>query len=253
MISLVISFVVFVSCCASAALGIILHAKLPDDHFDTDSKDVVKSVMAIIATMSALVLSLLIASAKNSYDTQSTEMQEVAANIVQLDRALALYGREAEDARNLLRRAVIAAHDRVWPGEEHRTASLDPSAGRGDLQAFYNIMESLAPATDIQRHAQGTALQLVSSLAHTRILMFEQTDSTIFWPLLVILIFWVSVLFLGFGLFARLQVIVSGTLLIGALSVASAVFLMLELSQPYQGLLRISDAPVQAALRQISR
>jgi hypothetical protein len=251
--SLVIPSLVFVCCCASAALGIVLHVKLPDGHFDTDSKDVVKSVMGIIATMTALVLSLLIASAKSTYDTQSSEMQQLAANVVQLDRALALYGADAADARKLLRQAVIAAHDRIWPGDDHRRANLDPAAGRDDVQAFFSIMESLTPATDVQRHAQSAALQLVASLTHTRMLMFEQIDSTISWPLLVVLIFWVSVLFLGFGLFARLQVIVAGTLFIGALSVASAVFLMLELSQPYQGLLQISDSPVRAALGQISR
>jgi hypothetical protein len=251
--SLVISFVVFVCCSSSAALGIILHVKLPDNHFDTDSKDVVKSVMGIIATMSALVLSLLIASAKSSYDMQSSEIQQLSANVVQLDRALALYGTDAADARKVLRQAVIAAHDRIWPGADRRSVNLDPAAGRGDVQAFFNIMERLTPATDIQRHAQSTALQLVSGLTHTRMLMFEQIDSTISWPLLVVLIFWVSVLFLGFGLFARLQIIVTGTLFIGALSVASAVFLMLELSEPYHGLLQVSDSPVQAALGQISR
>jgi len=250
--SLVISFVVFFCCCTSAAVGIVLHVWLPNHHFDTDSKDVVKSVMGIIATMSALVLSLLIASAKSSYDTQSNEIQQLAANVVQLDQALALYGPEAGDARKLLRQAVTAAHDRIWPIDDNRPANLDPAVSRGELQKFYIIMENLSPTTDTQRHAQSTALQLVAGLSHMRMLMFEQVDGTISWPLLVVLIFWVSVLFLGFGLFARFQVIVAATLLIGALSVASAVFLMLELNQPYQGLLRIPDTPVQAALGQIS-
>jgi hypothetical protein len=251
--SLVISFLVFACCYGSAALGIVLHAKLPDGHFDSDSKDVVKSVMGIIATMTALVLSLLIATAKTTYDTQSSEIQQLAANVVQLDRALALYGPDAADARKLLRQAVIAAHDRIWSGNDDRPANLDPAAGQRDVQAFFNIMERLTPATDIQRHAQSAALQLVAGLTHTRMLMFEQIDNTISWPLLGILIFWVSMLFLGFGLFARLQIIVAGTLFIGALSVASAVFLMLELDQPYQGLLQISDSSVRAALGQISR
>lgn len=253
MSSLLISFVVFVCCFASSALGIILHVRLPDDHFDADSKDVVKSVMGIIATMSALVLSLLIASAKSSYDTQSSEMQQIAASVVQLDRALVLFGPDAADARKLLRQAVVAAHDRVWPGDDDRPANLDPTSSRGDTQAFLNIMERLTPATDLQRHAQDTAIQLIASLTHTRMLMFEQIDNTVSWPLLVVLIFWVSVLFLGFGLFARLQVIVAGALFIGALSVGCAVFLMLELSQPYHGLLQISDSPIRVALGQIGR
>jgi hypothetical protein len=251
--SLVVACVVVVCCCASAALGIILRIKLPEDHFDADSKDVVKSVMGIVATMTALVLSLLIASAKGSYDTQSTDTQEIAAAVVQLDQALALYGPETAIARKELRQAVTDARDRIWPDDENRSANLDPSVSRDAVQAFYNMLENLSPATDVQRHAQSTALQLMASLSRTRMLMYEQSDGTISRPLLVVLIFWVSVLFLGFGLFARFHVIVAGSLFIGALSVASAVFLILELSRPYAGLLRIPDTAVQAALAQLGR
>ena len=106
--SLVLSVIVVACCCITATVGIILRIKLPDEHFDADSKDVVKSVMGIVATMAALVLSLLIASAKTTFDTQSTEMQQLAANIVQLDQALELYGPETSNARQLLRRAVTA-------------------------------------------------------------------------------------------------------------------------------------------------
>jgi Protein of unknown function (DUF4239) len=249
--SLLISVAVVVCCLVSAAVGIFLRVRLPNEHFDGDSKDVVKSVMGIIATMVALVLSLLIASAKSTYDTQSNEMQQLAVNAVQLDRALTAYGPQAADARKLLRQSVIRVHDHIWPADAHLSANLDPTISRGDLQDFYNMMENLAPSTDVQRHAQATALQLVGILSHTRMLMFEQIDGTVSWPLLFVLIFWISVLFLGFGLFARLHVIVGGTLFIGAVSVACAIFLMLELNQPYQGLLRIGDAPVQAALAQI--
>jgi len=65
------------------------------------------------------------------------------------------------------------------------------------------------------------------------------------------LIFWVSVLFLGFGMLARLNITIAVALMVGALSVSSAVFLMLELSQPYQGIMRIPDTAFRSVLAHI--
>jgi hypothetical protein len=251
--ALAIAFVVVICCCASAAVGIILHIKLPDDHFDTDSKDVMKSVMSIVATIAALVLGLLIASAKNSYDTQIAEMEQLATNIVQLDRILILYGPETRGARALLKQTVTATHDRIWPTVGYRTATLDPSVSEDGANIFYDMVTNLSPTTDAQRRAQSAALQLTISLTQTRMLMFEQTGGSISWPLLAVLISWISVLFLGFGLLARLHVTIAVTMIVGALSVASAIFLMLELSQPYQGFMRVSDLPLQTALARIGR
>jgi hypothetical protein len=252
MSSIAISFVVVICCCLSATIGIILHIKMPDSHFDSDSKDVVKSVMAIVATMTALVLGLLIASAKSSYDTQSTEIQQLAANVVQLDRFLVLYGPEAGDARKLLKRALIAGHDRLWPEDNHQTVDLNPAGTWGYIQVLSDAVSRLSPANDAQRRSQTAALGLLTEIYHARMLMFEQTSGVTSWPLLVVLIFWVSMLFLGFGLFARVHIIIVGALFIGAVSVGSAIFLMLEMSQPYQGLIRIPDTAVKAALAQMS-
>lgn len=248
MSALVIALAVFACCVGAALTGMVLHIKLPDHHLDGDSKDVVKLVMGLIATMAALVLGLLIASAKNSYDTQAAEMQQVAANIVQLDRMLVLYGPETREARDILRQAVTAVHERVWPASDSQPASLDPSLNRDKADAFYEKLENLSPKTEAQRHTQNAALQLGTSLAQTRMLMFEQLGGSVAWPLLMVLVFWVSVLFLGFGLFARFHITIAVALVVGALSVASAVLLILELNQPYQGLMRISDASLRSAL-----
>src|SRR3982751_6391569 len=135
-----VSGIVFGCVLAGAVLGLVLHVKLPDHHLDGDSKDVVKLVMGLIATMAALVLGLLIASAKNSYDTQQTEMQHLAANIVQLDRILVHYGPETEDARGLLRQNVATVIQRIWP--EAGTANLEPLPARGGADAFYDQINS---------------------------------------------------------------------------------------------------------------
>lgn len=253
MTALSIAFVVFLCCFGAALAGMFLHRNLPNHHLDGDSKDVVKLVMGLIATTAALVLGLLIASAKNSYDTQTTELQQVSATIVQLDRTLALYGPETREARESLKRTVTVALQRVWPADGSQPANLEPSLTRDQADAFYGRLQDLSPKTEGQRHAQSVALQLGASLAQTRILMFEQLGGSVSWPLLIILVFWLSVLFLGFGLFARFHITITVTLIVGALSVASAIFLILELSQPYQGLMRISDTSLRSALAQMDR
>lgn len=246
-----VSGIVFGCVVCGAVLGMVLNIKLPDHHLDGDSKDVVKLVMGLIATMAALVLSLLIASAKTTYDTQETEIQHLAANIVQLDRILVHYGPETEDARALLRQTVAIVIQRIWP--KAGTANLEPLPARGGADAFYDQIQDLSPKTNPQRYLQSQALQITEGLAETRLLMLEQLDSSLSLPFLLILVFWLAILFLGFGLFARLNVTVMTALLVGALSVSGALFLILELNQPYRGVMQISGFPLHNALTQISR
>jgi hypothetical protein len=230
-----------------------LNVRLPGHHLDGDSKDVVKLVMGLVATMAALVLGLLIASAKGSYDTQMTEMQELSTNLVQLDQLLVRYGPETQEARADLKQAVIAAHQQIWPPDGSRRASLDPSASWSRGDALFAKIENLAPSTDGQRSVRSAALQLGSGLSRIRVLMFEQVGTSVSWPLLMVLVFWISVLFLGFGLLARFNLTIAVALIVGALSVSSAIFLMLELGRPYEGSMRISDASIRSALDHIDR
>jgi hypothetical protein len=209
--------------------------------------------MGLIATMAALVLSLLISSANSSYDTQAAGLRQMSADVAQLDRMLVLYGPEAQEIRALLRQAVTAAHQRVWPPDGNQPPNLDPAVSRAQTDAFYTKLQNLTPKTAAQTRAQDAAWQLTASLVRMRLLLYGQLNGSISWPLLAVLIFWVSVLFLGFGLFARTNVTVVVTMTIGAISVAGAVFLILELNQPYSGLIRLSDAPIRAALAGMDR
>ena len=241
-------------CCFGAALaGMALRVWLPDRHVDTDSREVMKLVLGLIATMAALVLGLLIASAKSSYDTQETELQQVSVNIVQIDEMLALYGPQTREIRKMLNVAVTDAHERIWPTNHGTPEITNPADRQAITNAFYEKLHELTPMTPAQHYALNAALQLASTLGHTRILMFEQLGGAISWPLLTILIFWVTVLFLGFGLFARFHLTITVAFVVGALSVASAIFLILEMSRPYEGVMRISDAPLRNALNAIDR
>src|ERR1700744_6232443 len=112
-------------------LGMVLNFRLPDEHLDAGSRDVVKLVMGLIATMSALVLSLLIASGSSSYQAQENEVQSLSANVMGLGRILSFYGSDAREPRDMLRQGVAVIHDQIWSPDDARAADLDPRATRG--------------------------------------------------------------------------------------------------------------------------
>jgi hypothetical protein len=249
--SVVLALIVFLCTAGAALVGIVLHTKLPTHHLDSDSKDVVKLVMGLIATMAALVLSLLIASAQASHSSQNDELRGIAAKIVELDRLLALYGPETADSRDLMRQTFVAANDRIWLRAGVNLQAVDPLNARAETMKFYAMLSGLSPKTDVQRFLLGRVFQASDEIAQTRLLLFARGGGSISLPFLFILVFWLAILFLGFGLFARLQATIIVALLVGALSVSAAIFLIVELSDPYGGLIRLSDAPIARALAQI--
>ena len=237
----------------AALVGMVLHVKLPDRHLDSDSRDVVKLVMGLIATMSALVLSLLIASASSSYDRQSNELKALSANIILLDRTLGSYGPGAQGVRDRLRDVVRQTHDRIWSPDGVRPEVLNSIETQSAAKANIGQLQSLSPTTDMERMMQRRALQQLDSISQARLLMFEQLGGSIPWPFLTVLVFWICVLFLGFGLFSPPNPTITVALLVGAVSVACAIFLILELNDPYRGLMRISDEPFRNAMAQIDQ
>ncbi len=202
----------------------ILHVKLPDNHLDADSKDVVKLVMGLIATKAALVLGLLIASANTSYDRQNVELRALAANIILLDRTLEFYGPDAKEARDGLRSVVQQTHDQVWSPEGARPENFNSKATQNAVTANIKQLQNLSPKTDMERAMQSRAIQESESIAHSRLMMFEQRSGSVSWPFLTVLVFWICTLFLGFGLFARFNTTVTVALFVGALSVANGGF-----------------------------
>lgn len=234
-------------------LGNFLGARLPEHHRDDGSREVLKLVMGLVATVAALVLSLLISSAKSSYDTQKAEVQQQGIHLLQLDRILARFGPDATEARNQLRRIVLADIGQTWPNDAVRAETSEPLQAQKEGEELFQRIASLSPKTDAQRFDQSRALQLLVGLWETHRLLDEQAGEALSWPFLVILVFWLIVLFVGFGLFARLNGTVVAALLVGALSVAGAVFLIIEMNRPYRGVMRISSAPIRNALTQMGR
>src|ERR1700738_3239880 len=242
--AIALSCITFVCISGGALLGMFL----PGHHLSTDDKDVVRLGTGLIGTIAALVLGLLIASAKGSYDTQSAQIKQMTANIVLLDHFLEQYGPETGAARNLMRRGVVVLDDRMWRENSSDLAKAAPFEASAASDAFYAKLQELSPQNESQRSLQARAIQTSTDIAQTRLLLFTQTDNSIPMPFLVVLIFWLTIIFASFSLFARPNAIVIGSLLIFALSAAGAIYLILELGQPFAGLMQISSAPLRNAL-----
>lgn len=202
--------------------------------------------MGLVGTMAALVLGLLVASAKANYDTQSNELIQMSANVILLDRILSHYGPEATEARNALRDAAVDVRDRVWP-ENH---SGRPHAERASTnrELLYEKIQQLSPKDSTQRALLSEASGIAVGIGQTRWLLFEQGATAVPMTLLVIVVFWLAVIFISFGLFAPRNATVVSSLAVGALSVSGAVLLILEMYKPFEGLIQISRGPLRAAL-----
>ncbi|MEN0072860.1 MAG: hypothetical protein AAGC69_00655 [Paracraurococcus sp.] len=249
MSAVLLALVALVLGVAAALLGHWLRAILPEHHLHADSRDAMKLVLALVASMAALVLGLLVNTSQTVYRSQGENLMLLAANLVTLDRVLLRYGPEAEEAQALLRQDVRAEFAAMTTSAGIRQASLLPD-GRFDLlEPLNEALERLRPRTDAQRHNLDLALDLTLAITRTRALMAEQRANSLPMPFLGVLLFWLAVLFLGFGLMTRLNPTVATAMLIGALAVASALFLIVELDRPFSGLMRLSDAPLRAALR----
>jgi len=248
-----IALIVFACVFCGAIAGMFLNPRLPDHHLAGTSSDVVKLIIGLIGTMAALVLGLLVASAKGTYDTQTSEVAQLSASIIELDRILANYGPDTKEARTSLRQTVVEAAERIWPRDSSVSPNLELFRNKAEPEVFFRDIQALSPQTDEQRYIKSEALQITTGIYHTRLLMYSQRSSAIALPFLIVLVSWLVLLFVGFGLLTRFNGTVVTALLIGALSVAGAIFLILELDQPYTGFMRVSSAPIEAALTQMSQ
>jgi hypothetical protein len=235
---------------AAIALGRLVRTRVPEHHLSADAKDTIKFAMGMIATMTALLLGLLVSSAKRNYDDQRSHVIAMAAKVVFLERLLALYGPEAEDVRHGVRGIVADAIRRIWPADARSAAELAPNEDAGN--AVLLGLQRLTPSDDGRRTLKHQATTLLIDLGQMRTLLQAQAVPSVSPPMLVAVAIWLVMIFATASMLAPPNATTLCALAAAALSVAVAVFLILELDQPFTGLLRISNAPIEAALRQMT-
>jgi hypothetical protein len=253
MSSLAIASIVFVCVFGSALVGLFLRTVLPHHHLSEDSTGVVKMGTGLVATLAALVLGLLIASAKGSFDKMNDEITQGSVKVVQLDRALAHYGPETKEARDLLRGTFASAIELIFSGKGSSLAKMDAPERLARIEQFQTKVRELVPRNDAQRSLQSRAVELSNDLAQMRWLLIAQGEGAIPTPFLVVLVFWLAIIFAGFGLLSAKNATVIAILVVCALSVSGSIFLIEEMDRPLEGLMKISSAPLRNALAHLGQ
>ncbi len=248
----IISLIIFGCVVGAVLMGRALGRRLPEDHLSADTKETVKLAMGLLATMSALLLGLLVASAKASYDNARSDVIQMAAKVVFLDRVLTGYGPETAEARARLREAIEQmAHRSMQPPKANTPVNLAPNTQVGN--AIYLAIQHLTPNDDMQRSLKAQATTVALELGQLRTLLVAESISSISKPLLIVVAFWLVVIFLSFSLIAPQNATATFALMISAVSVATAIFLILELDRPFSGLLRIPNEPMRNVLSQLEK
>ena len=229
----------------AALLGMSLRRFLPAEHLTDGTKDSVRVGMGLVATMTALVLGILVASAKGSYDVEKAEVIAMGAKVTFLDRVLVNYGPEAKPARVLLRQAVTGAIERMW-AENQDGRQLDPGAIWSE--GLPKSIQALEPKDEAGRTFKAQAASVCADLGQMRWLLYEQADSSISRPLLIVVVSWLALIMGSVGLFSPRNATTIIALFVASFSVSGALFLILELDQPFDGPIRISRRPLENSL-----
>jgi hypothetical protein len=244
-----IGLIVFAFTLGGALIGNGLRSGLPEHHLDDESRDTVNLGVGLVATMTALVLGLVTASAKSSFDAMDTAVKHTAIDVLTLDRLLARYGPETAEIRSTLKHAIANRSDAISPDDSSRRTELDPMRSGAAIGAenLADAIQMLTPRDDSQRSLQSRARDLAEKILQDRWLVFAGSGPSVPMPFIMILVFWLTITFSSFGLFAPRNGTVFAVLFVCAMSVGSAVFLILELDAPFDGFIRVSVEPLRYA------
>ena len=251
--SLLTALITLACLCDGTIVGSLIRSRLPDHHIRDDSKDVIKIASGMIATLVALVIGLLVSSSKSSYDQAGSGLTQNGAKIILLDHALRRYGPETTAIRERLRKGIETSIEGLWPSDRGLKPSLAVAERGTHLDDVQDMILQLAPQDGTRRDIRSHALQTCGELMQSRWLMIEQTQTTLPTVFLAILIFWLTVLFASFGLLAPRNATAWSSLFVCAVSMAGAIYLILEMNRPFEGALRISPAPLLKAVSVIGK
>jgi hypothetical protein len=248
-----IGFVILVVVFSGALLGMLIGRLLPSDHVSAETKAVISVSMAVVGTASALVLGLLISSAHTSFATRNAEVARMSVDIIRLDRLLRRFGREADAARDGLQRYAEMKFDDLFPGGTGGKPNVDNSATLETMERVQDAILALRPGDDRQHWVIAQALQLAAGISETRWLLVQQSGSSIPLPFLIMLVFWLTLLFTSFGLFAPRNLTTTAALFLCALAISGGIEMVLDMDNPFEGVVHFSSAPMRHAMEVIRR
>lgn len=224
--------------------GAMLRRSLPEHHLDSHAKDVVRLGAGLVATISGLLLGLLINSAHSTFESQRLQVKRLASDIILMDQLLTRYGADAQAARQLLRVSLLPLVDEIW-GKDGSSAPREHALEANATGArLFTILHELSPQNETQTSIRTQMIQTMMDIARSRLALFEQADSALPLPFLVILLFWLTAIFASFSLFSPLNAISIGALLVISASASGALYLIFEMNQPFSGLMQIPRSTI---------
>lgn len=249
----------------SCVLGLAVRPLLSERHRSREVIDFVQLVVAMLVTFAALVLGLLTSSVKSSFDNVGTDLNRLSIDLIRLDQCLREWGDETAPARKLLRTYAAAAIATTWkqepkpPGDYYPTEVPTAHGSQIESELMSDMLtqvelgiRELEPHNPMQRRLETTCIAQYERLMQTRWRLIEESVSSISTPFLIVLVFWLAVVFAAFGLNAPRNLLSYTTIALAALSIASAIFVILDLDRPFQGIFMVSSAPLRHALVHLS-
>ena len=247
----VIGLISFVAIFGSALLGISAARALPEHHLSDETRTAVSVSTAVVGTLSALVLGLMISTASSSFSARSSQVTAISVDLIRINRMMQRYGPEADDVRAKLRTYATAKTQDLFPASGEPSRSSEATVAM--METTQDAILSLVPADEGHRWLRSQALTLSDGLLQARWLLAEQEASSIPFPFLVLLIFWLTIVFASFGLFAPRNGTAIVVLCLCSMAVSGGITMILELGSPFSGLVRVSAEPMRDALAQIMR
>ncbi|MCX5580292.1 hypothetical protein [Kaistia terrae] len=248
--SIAVSLVAFVAIFGGVLCGLTASRLLPEHHLGAETRNAVGVSMAVVGTMSALVIGLLISTASTSFSARTNAIGNLSVDIVRLNRSLVRYGPDASGIRDTIRTYAQAKVGELSAGVDRHEMGMQTLEM---LERVSDQIFDLRPTTDRERQIQAQAVQLVNEIQDARWLLIERDTSAVPGPFLVLLIFWLSILFASFGLFAPRNVTAILALFLCSVAVAGGIFMILELALPSEGVVTPSLEPMRAAIAELGR
>jgi hypothetical protein len=251
--SYLVASIVFACVFTGSLIGLSLNAWLPEHHRSPASHDAIKLSTGMISVLASLVLGLLTASIKNSFDTIDGQMRTFAANLILTDQTLRDYGPEADTARGLLRDYTTQAIDDHWPQENNHPVRMENTGAGNAMDRARLTIISLASDTTLRQMLRASALQSREGLLQTRWQLIEREGTSIQPVFLIVLVTWIVLIFLAFGYNAPWNATVVSAFFISSVALSACLFIIVEMDSPFDGVITVSSHAMRDALAHMSQ
>jgi hypothetical protein len=250
--SLLICVMALVAMFGGGLIGIFAARILPKHHLSDSSASVVKLLATVVVSLTSLVLALMLSSANSTFSVNAGIVKKLSSDLIHLDHLLRTYGPEANEARASLRAYAAKKNEELFP-----LSTVPAATDRETSDQLDNLLDSvlsLAPADRRHTALVDQALAITSSIYAERWLLWENPGSTVPPQFLLVLIFWLFLIFVSFGLFAPVNLTVIASFLLCSLAVSGAILMILDMGDPmHPGWVQVSSEPMRRAMIEIGR